>query len=56
MSEKFVSKAVDEKGMGWMFRVVEVGSGVRLGWLPVTRRHRLDNLESEVFGGAYTIF
>ena len=30
--------------------------GVRLGWLLITREHRLDNLESEVVGGTYTIF
>jgi len=41
-------------GMGWMFRELcrwEVG--VRLGWLLINRiQLRLDNLESEVVGGA----
>ena len=51
MSETFVSKAVDEKGDGLdVQRVVQVGSGGRSGM--VTEIFRLDNLESEVFGGA----
>jgi hypothetical protein len=40
MREKIVSKAVDENGMGSMFRELcrwEVGVG--LGWLPMTQRH-----------------
>ena len=41
MSEKFVSKVVDENGDGLdVKRVVQVGSGgVGLEWLPTTRRH-----------------
>ena len=39
MSEKFVSKAVDENGDGLeVYRAVLVGSGGTSGWLPMTRR------------------
>jgi hypothetical protein len=40
VSEKFVSNAVDENGDGLdVWRVVQVGSGVRPELLLMTRRH-----------------
>ena len=54
MSEKFVSKAVDENG-DWLDveRVVQVGSGGTSGMVTDdSETFRLDNLESEVAGRA----
>jgi hypothetical protein len=54
MSEKFVSKAVDENGDGFdVYRVVQVGNGGMSGMVTAdSETFRLDNLESEVVGGA----
>jgi hypothetical protein len=53
MSDKFVSKTVDEKGDGIdVERVVQVGSGGTSGMVTdVSETFRLDNLEFEVVGG-----
>jgi hypothetical protein len=54
MGEKFVSKAVDEKGDGLdVYRVVRVGNGGTSGMVTDdSEMFRLDNLDSEVVGGA----
>jgi hypothetical protein len=48
MSEKFVSKAVNENGDGlYVYRVVQVGSGGTAGMVTDdSETFRLDNLES----------
>ena len=53
MSEKFVSKAVDENGDGLdVYRVVQVGSAGTSGMVTKdSESFRLDNLESELVGG-----
>jgi len=55
MSEKFVSKVVDENGDGLdVQRGVQVGSGGSSGMVTDgSETFRLDKLESEVAGGAY---
>jgi hypothetical protein len=54
MSEKFVSKAVNENGDGLnVWRVLQLGSGVTSGVVTDdSETFRLDNLESEVGGGS----
>ena len=54
MSEKFVSKAVDENGDGLeVYRAVLVGSGGTSGMVTDdTETFRRENLESEVVGAA----
>jgi hypothetical protein len=53
MSEKYVRKAVDDTGMGLMFRVVQVGSGGTSGMVSDdSETFRLDNMESGVVGQA----
>ena len=54
MSEKFVSKAVDENGDGFdIQKVVQVGSGGTSGMVTDdSETFRLDRLEYETVGGA----
>ena len=54
MNEKYVGKAVDDKGDGLdVQRVVQVGSGGTSGMVTDdSETFRLDNLECEVGGGA----
>jgi len=54
MSEKYVSKAVDDNGNGLdVWSVVQVGSGGTSGMLTDdSETFRLDNMESGVVGGA----
>jgi hypothetical protein len=54
MSEKFISKAVDENGGGlYVQKVMQVGSGGTSGMVSGdSETFRLSNLESEVAEGA----
>jgi len=57
LSEKFVSKAVDENGDGLdVQRVVQLGIGGTAGMVTDdSKTYRLDNFKSEVVQGRYCI-